>query len=170
MKRSGSTPTGVGAPLYTTVDSPLGELLLVGDGDALHRVSMQEATPLRVDPTWERSDSTLAAPATQLAEYFAGERREFDVPLAETGTPFQRQVWEAVRAIGYGETAPYGQLAARVDRPSAVRAVGAANGRNPIPVIVPCHRVIRSDATIGGYTGGLGIKHHLLAIEGVTLT
>ncbi len=151
--------------LYTTVDSPLGELLLVGDGDALHRVSMQEATPLRVDPTWERSDSTLAAPATQLAEYFAGERREFDVPLAETGTPFQRQVWEAVRAIGYGETATYSEIAASTGRATAVRAVGAANGRNPIPVIVPCHRVIGSGGSLTGYGGGVERKRLLLELE-----
>lgn len=151
--------------LYTTVDSPLGELLLVGDGDALHRVSMQEATPLRVDPTWERSDSTLAAPATQLAEYFAGERREFDVPLAETGTPFQRQVWEAVRAIGYGETATYSEIAASTGRATAVRAVGAANGRNPIPVIVPCHRVIGSRGSLTGYGGGVERKRLLLELE-----
>lgn len=151
--------------LYTTVDSPLGELLLVGDGDALHRVSMQEATPLRVDPTWERSDSTLAAPTTQLAEYFAGERREFDVLLAETGTPFQRQVWEAVRAIGYGETATYSEIAASTGRATAVRAVGAANGRNPVPVIVPCHRVIGSGGSLTGYGGGVERKRLLLELE-----
>lgn len=151
--------------LYTTIDSPLGELLLVADGDALHRVSMQEATPLQIDPAWKRSRAALKPVAKQLAEYFAGRRREFDVPLAEAGTPFQRQVWEAVRAIGYGETATYGQLAARVDRPSAVRAVGAANGRNPIPVIVPCHRVVGSGGSLTGYGGGVERKRLLLELE-----
>jgi methylated-DNA-[protein]-cysteine S-methyltransferase len=154
-----------GPMLYTTVDSPLGELLLLGDGDALHRISMQEATPLRIDPDWKRSRAALKPVAKQLAEYFAGKRRVFDVPLAETGTPFQRQVWEAVRAIGYGETSTYRELAARVGRPSAVRAVGAANGRNPIPVIVPCHRVIGGGGALTGYGGGVERKRLLLELE-----
>lgn len=152
--------------LYTTIDSPIGELLLVGDGEALHRISMQEATPLQVDPAWKRSHTALKPVAKQLAEYFAGRRRGFDVPLAEAGTPFQRDVWSAVRAIAYGETATYGEIAAQVGRPTAVRAVGAANGRNPIPLIVPCHRVIGSGGSLTGYGGGVERKRLLLELEG----
>jgi methylated-DNA-[protein]-cysteine S-methyltransferase len=152
--------------LYTRVESPIGELLLVGDGHALHGLHMQEGrTAVSVDPAWRPADKPFADVSEQLAEYFAGERLDFDVPLAMTGTPFQRRVWDALREIPYGETATYGELAHRLGRPSASRAVGLANGRNPIAVIVPCHRVIGSDGSLTGYGGGLERKGYLLNLE-----
>ena len=106
-------------------------------------------------------------PRLQLEEYFAGERKEFDVPMELDGTPFQREVWTELTRIPYGETISYGELARRVGRPNGPRAVGQANGRNPIPIVVPCHRVLASNG-IGGYGGGLKVKRALLAVEGVT--
>jgi methylated-DNA-[protein]-cysteine S-methyltransferase len=152
--------------LYTHIDSPLGELLLVGDGRALHGLHMQEGrTTVAVDPEWRAADEPFADVRAQLSEYFAGERREFDVPLAMEGTSFQRHVWGALREIPYGETTTYGELAYRLNMPSASRAVGLANGRNPIAVIVPCHRVIGSDGSLTGYGGGLERKRLLLELE-----
>jgi methylated-DNA-[protein]-cysteine S-methyltransferase len=154
------------ARFYTRVESPIGELLLVGDGHALHGLHMQEGrTAVSVDPEWRPADLPFADVREQLFEYFAGERLDFDVPLAMAGTPFQRRVWDALREIPYGETATYGELAERLGRPSASRAVGLANGRNPIAVIVPCHRVIGSDGSLTGYGGGLERKSFLLALE-----
>ena len=111
------------------------------------------------------ADPLLLEAAGQLSAYFAGERREFDLPLAPRGTPFQREVWAAVAAVPYGETATYAQIAAAVGRPSACRAVGAANGRNPVPVIVPCHRIIGAAGALTGYGGGLDRKRSLLDLE-----
>jgi methylated-DNA-[protein]-cysteine S-methyltransferase len=152
--------------LYTRMDSPIGELLLVGDGHALRGLHMQEGrTAVSVDPEWRPADEPFAGVRRQLREYFDGERREFDVPLEMTGTPFQRRVWRALQEIPYGETATYGELALRVGRPSASRAVGLANGRNPVAVIVPCHRVIGADGNLTGYGGGLERKRLLLELE-----
>ena len=109
----------------------------------------------------------LAQTRAQLGEYFKGDRREFALPLAPRGTPFQRHVWQALQRIGYGETISYAQLATSIGRPSATRAVGAANGRNPLPIVVPCHRVIGADGSLTGFGGGLPIKQFLLALEGV---
>ena len=108
------------------------------------------------------------APA-QLREYFAGTRRTFDLPLAPRGTAFQQRVWAALRAIPYGETCTYGELAAAIGSPSASRAVGMANHHNPIPIVIPCHRVIGANGTLTGYAGGLEIKRKLLALEGITI-
>lgn len=120
--------------------------------------------------TWDSSRSgTLAAIATQLAEYFRRERRDFDLPLAPRGTPFQLRVWEELRRIPYGATVSYAELAARVGNPGAFRAVGRANGTNPIPVVIPCHRVINTGGALGGYGGGLPVKQALLELEGVLL-
>jgi methylated-DNA-[protein]-cysteine S-methyltransferase len=105
----------------------------------------------------------------EIAEYFAGDRATFDLALAPAGTPFQQRVWQALTEIPFGQAISYGELAARIDRPKAARAVGQANGANPIPIVIPCHRVIAADGTIGGYSGGLRIKRHLLAIERVAL-
>jgi methylated-DNA-[protein]-cysteine S-methyltransferase len=113
------------------------------------------------------SDPLLLDAADQLRAYFAGELREFDLPLAPRGTPFQREVWAAVAAVPYGRTATYSEIAAAVGRPSACRAVGAANGRNPLPVIVPCHRVIGAAGALTGYGGGLDRKRSLLDLEAV---
>jgi methylated-DNA-[protein]-cysteine S-methyltransferase len=153
------------AHLYTTVDSPIGELLLTGDGHALHGLYMQAGRRKRIDPDWKRADEPFAAVARQLAEYFAGERREFDVPLVLNGPPFQRQAWHALREIPYGETVSYGEQARRIGQPDAARAVGAANGQNPIAVIVPCHRVIGADGSLTGFGGGLERKRLLLDLE-----
>jgi len=152
--------------LYTTFGSPLGELLLLGDGRAPRGLYMQEAPrPVAVRPNWRRDEAAFAEAERQLTEYFAGDRTGFDVALADQGTPFQRDVWRALRDIPYGETVSYGELARRIGRPRAVRAVGLANGRNPIAVIVPCHRVIGADGSLTGYGGGTARKRRLLELE-----
>jgi methylated-DNA-[protein]-cysteine S-methyltransferase len=154
---------------YSVMPSPIGELLLTGDGDALTGVSFasnKRGQPRTAVPArWVRDDAALAAARTQLDEYFAGERVEFDLPLAPAGSPFQRRVWALLRAIGYGQTASYGDIARRLGQPNAARAVGLANGSNPIPVIVPCHRVIGADGSLTGFGGGLDRKRWLLAHE-----
>jgi methylated-DNA-[protein]-cysteine S-methyltransferase len=143
------------------ISTPVGPLRLVAAGDALARVEFQPNVP-----SSGRSDSpVLAAAAEQLAEYFAGTRREFDVPLAPSGTPFQLEVWSMLSRIPYGRTWSYSELARRLGRPAAVRAVGAANGRNPLPIVVPCHRVIGADGRLVGFGGGLAIKRQLLDLE-----
>ena len=147
---------------WTTTDSPVGPLLLTSDGRALTRV-LFDADP---EPAWSTQPCELLDRAVeQLREYFAGERTEFDLPLAPDGTPFQRRVWEALRTIPYAETISYRQLATRVGNPSASRAVGLANGRNPISLVVPCHRVIGADGSLTGYGGGLDRKRTLLDLE-----
>jgi methylated-DNA-[protein]-cysteine S-methyltransferase len=152
--------------LYTTVESPIGELLLVGDGTALHGLAMQGGRhPVAVRPEWRRADEAFAEPHRQLDEYFAGERTAFDLTVHLDGTPFQVQVWQALRAIPYGETISYGELARRVGRPNGARAVGAANGRNPVAVVVPCHRVIGADGSLTGFGGGTERKRLLLDLE-----
>jgi methylated-DNA-[protein]-cysteine S-methyltransferase len=156
---------------YTTFDSPIGELLLVGDGEALARLHMMGSRhPVAVNPAWERDDRAFVEVQSQLEEYFAGERQSFDVPLQMAGGEFELRVWEALRAIPYGETASYGEIAAEIGSPGAARAVGLANGRNPIAVIVPCHRVIGADGSLTGYGGGLERKRLLLDLEAGVLT
>jgi methylated-DNA-[protein]-cysteine S-methyltransferase len=156
-----------GAPLlYTTLSTPIGELLLVGDRAELRGLYMQEGRkPGRVGPGWRPSSEAFEEPVRQLEQYFAGERRVFDLALATNGTPFQRAVWRALRDIPYGETISYRELARRIGKPSAVRAVGTANGANPISVIVPCHRVIGADGSLTGYGGGIERKRLLIALE-----
>ena len=151
---------------YTTVDSPIGELTLVGDEHGLAGLYMdsQRYGPKR-DPAWRHDPGTLADAAEQLEQYFAGERTEFDLPLAPRGTDFQRRVWSALREIPYGSTVTYTELAAAVGRPGAARAAGAANGRNPLAVVIPCHRVIGAGGALTGYGGGLGRKRLLLDLE-----
>ena len=151
------------APTYTvTVDSPVGPLLLTSDGTALTRL-LFGGEP---DPSWSTGPCPVLERATvQLGEYFRGERTGFDLPLAPAGTPFQLAVWQALRDIPYAATINYGQLAARVGNPRASRAVGLANGRNPISIVVPCHRVIGADGTLTGYGGGLERKRALLDLE-----
>src|SRR3954454_4300568 len=152
--------------LYTTLDSPIGELLLVGDGEALRGLHIQDG-PRRssIGSSWRRADEPFAAASDQLDEYFAGERVDFALPAEGAGTAFQRRVWRALREIPYGETISYGELARRIGQPSAVRAVGMANGRNPISIVVPCHRVIGADGTLTGYGGGIERKRFLLELE-----
>lgn len=151
---------------YSVQESPIGDLFLTSDGEGLTGVYM-EGSGERPEGVrgWVRSDGRLEAARRQLAEYFAGERAAFDLPLRPRGTAFQRQVWNALREIPYGETVAYGEVAERVGRPGAARAVGAATGRNPIPIVVPCHRVVGADGSLVGFGGGLERKRVLLALE-----
>lgn len=151
---------------YTLIPSPLGTLLLAGRDGNLERLEFCDAQARRPPPEWVRCDGAFAPVAVQLGEYFAGRRRRFDVPLRPTGTPFQLAVLEALRTIPYGETKSYGDIARQIGRPRAVRAVGMANGRNPLPIVIPCHRVIGADGSLTGFGGGLKAKRHLLALEG----
>lgn len=152
--------------LYTRVDSPIGTLLLVGDVRSLHGLHMQEGrTRMRVQAGWREAREPFAAVTAQLAEYFDIRRRSFDVQLRLKGNRFERRVWSALRQIPYGETTSYGELAQRIGEPGAARAVGVANARNPISVIVPCHRVIGADGSLTGYGGGLARKRFLLDLE-----
>ena len=154
------------AVLYTSIDSPIGELLLTGNGNALSGLHMTEGRRrVRIDPAWQRFEEPFAAVGAQLTEYFAGERTRFDVALDMAGTQFQPRVWTELETIPYGETISYGELARRVGQPSAARAVGLANGRNPVAVIVPCHRVIGADGSLTGYGGGMERKRTLLGLE-----
>jgi methylated-DNA-[protein]-cysteine S-methyltransferase len=127
---------------------------------------MQEGRkPGRVPRGWARDPEAFAAVRVQLGEYFSGERRSFDLPLEPAGSPFQLQVWRALREIDYGETLSYGELARRIGRPNAPRAVGAANGANPLSVVIPCHRLVGADGTLTGYGGGIERKRLLLDLE-----
>ena len=148
------------------IDSPIGRLLLAADGAALVQVHFQAGPrPLQPAATWQRATAPLALATRQLSEYFAGRRRSFELPLAPRGTPFQLAVWRALQDIPYGETLSYGELARRLGVPNAARAVGLANGANPLPIIVPCHRVIGADGSLTGFGGGLPIKRALLSLE-----
>ena len=152
--------------LYTSFDSPVGKLVALGDGQALHGLYMQEGrTAIAIRPEWEGADDPFAELREQLSEYFDGRRQAFDLELETAGSPFQRRVWRALQEIPYGETISYGQLARRIGQPTAVRAVGLANGSNPIAIIVPCHRVIGANGTLTGYGGGLPTKARLLDLE-----
>lgn len=148
--------------IMMAVDSPLGRLRLVADQDELTGVYLPAQTAPEAP---EGRTPVLARAAAQLAEYFAGRRREFDVPLGPRGTAFQQRVWSELGRIPFGETRSYGELACTLGRPSASRAVGAANGRNPISILVPCHRVIAGSGALTGYAGGLDAKRWLLAHE-----
>jgi methylated-DNA-[protein]-cysteine S-methyltransferase len=149
---------------YSTLTTPIGELLLIADDDgALTAVHL----PGRHGSTdgLQRNDALLEPARRQLTEYFAGERTEFDLPLRPTGAPFQLRVWEKLATIPYGETVSYGEIARELGHPTASRAVGAANGRNPIAIVVPCHRVIGANGSLTGYAGGLDQKRALLDLE-----
>jgi methylated-DNA-[protein]-cysteine S-methyltransferase len=150
----------------TTTESPIGPLTLTAVDGVLTGVHMHEArhSP-EVSPEWERDDAAFKDVVAQLDAYFAGEQRQFDVPMALEGTEFQRRVWAGLCEIPYGETISYGELARRVGNPKASRAVGLANGRNPVAIIVPCHRVIGADGSLTGYGGGLDRKVWLLEHE-----
>ena len=151
---------------HTTIDSPIGPLTAVADDGALCGLYM-DSQQHRPDGAGfgPRSAAGFEAVTAQLGEYFAGERRTFELPLRPAGSDFQLQVWRALRDIPYAETESYGALAARIGRPGAARAVGLANGRNPISIIVPCHRVIGADGSLTGYGGGIDRKRRLLALE-----
>lgn len=156
------------ALFYTRIDdSPVGPLLLAGDGDALHVLSFGAGSgPREIDPSWAPDTKGVLMPVRkELDEYFAGRLRRFATALAFEGTPFQNQVWKELCKIPYGETISYLELANRIRNPKAVRAVGMANGANPIAIIVPCHRVIGSDGSLTGFGGGLPTKRALLDLE-----
>lgn len=151
---------------YTYVDSPIGALLVAGDATALRLISFPSGDRTQEpQPDWQHDPEAFREVARQLDDYFAGTRTTFELPLAPQGTAFQKAVWRALLDIPYGETTSYGALAARIGRPQASRAVGAANGANPLPVVVPCHRVIGADRSLTGFGGGLDIKRYLLAHE-----
>ncbi|GAA2125566.1 methylated-DNA--[protein]-cysteine S-methyltransferase [Actinomadura napierensis] len=161
-------------PTHVVVDSPVGPLTLVAmDGalSGLYMVNQRHRPPQETFGTPGNPDAEpFAAAAEQLAAYFAGDLTDFDLPLALRGTPFQGRVWAALREIPYGETTTYGELAVELGKPSASRAVGLANGKNPVGVIVPCHRVVGSTGSLTGYGGGLDRKRYLLDFERKTRT
>lgn len=155
---------------FTYIESPLGALLVTRDDNtvvgAITGLYLPSGKhPIAARPGWVREDAAFDDLRTQLEEYFAGTRREFDVPLNAAGTAFQLRVWAALRQIPYGETASYGRTAAAIGSPTASRAVGLANGQNPISIVVPCHRVIGANGSLTGYGGGLDAKRWLLSHE-----
>ena len=154
---------------FVDFETPIGTLRIVGDAQGIDRIELPKSAACEPDPSWKPARSApppaLGEARRQLTEYFDGARRDFDLPLAAGGTPFQRRVWDELRRIPYAETISYGELARRIGKPTASRAVGAANGRNPISIVVPCHRVIGADGTLTGFGGGLPVKRSLLALE-----
>ena len=154
---------------YTVLGSPVGQLLLAGEGEKLSRLSFLEGrdSPITISTEWTQDDSRFNHVATQLKEYFRGVRKEFDIPLdiGNDRPGFSRRVWSQLRKIPYGETCSYRTIAERVGRPKAYRAVGQANHRNPIAIVIPCHRVIGSNGTLTGFGGGLNTKEFLLNLE-----
>ena len=153
---------------YTLFDSPLGDLLLASDNNVLVGVWFAD-TERPESRAWQRDNSAFGEVTAQLQAYFAGELTEFSLELAPRGTPFQHRVWDALQQIPYGTTTTYGKLAERLGEPRATRAVGLANGRNPIPIVIPCHRVIGADGRLTGYGGGIQRKQWLLGHEGRAL-
>lgn len=152
---------------YRYQDSPIGRLFMVGDDAGLQQLLMDvERTPWRIGDDWRAAGSQLDDASRQLDEYFSGRRQRFDLRLNPQGTAFQQSVWRALQDIPFGRIDSYSALAQRIDRPKAVRAVGAANGANPICIIIPCHRVIGRDGSLTGFAGGLPRKQLLLELEG----
>ena len=163
--RTTTTPT---TTITTTLDSPVGPLFLAADEEGLTLIEFASPRhPAARGPAWTPgANPVLQRARAQLAEYFRGARTTFDLPLAPRGTGFRRQVWQALASIPYGATISYAELAARIGRPTASRAVGAANGRNPLPIVLPCHRVIGAGGGLTGFGGGLPVKRFLLELEG----
>lgn len=153
---------------WTTMKTPVGELFIAGRDGKLTDVLFRRPRKGFPGPMWEKSDKPFAEVKKQLAEYFRGDRKKFDLKLAPEGTSFQIAAWRQLRRIPYGKTISYGEQAARIGNPKAARAVGAANGENPISIIVPCHRVIGANGRLTGFGGGLGKKKLLLDLEGAT--
>ncbi|MEM7077269.1 MAG: methylated-DNA--[protein]-cysteine S-methyltransferase [Pseudomonadota bacterium] len=150
----------------TTLASPIGDLTLSGDGEALTGLHFSTGTKARgPDPAWRLDPRAFTHVVAQLQEYFDGARQVFDLELRPQGTEFQRSVWQALLTIPYGETRSYGDIAQQIGKPNAVRAVGTANGANPIALIIPCHRVIGADGSLTGFGGGLPTKEYLLGLE-----
>jgi methylated-DNA-[protein]-cysteine S-methyltransferase len=159
-------PVGQMTRCFTQIESPLGPLLLAADDGGLREIRFVNGRhPTQPEPSWKEDRAPLSGTIQQLQAYFAGELESFDLQLAPEGTPFQLGVWRRLCDIPYGETISYGELADRIGNPKASRAVGLANGSNPIPIVIPCHRVIGSNGKLTGYGGGLPIKEKLLALE-----
>jgi methylated-DNA-[protein]-cysteine S-methyltransferase len=152
--------------LYRVTGSPIGPLLLARDVEGLKEIRFGKGSAFEVPSGWTRNDAALDDVKTQLDEYFAGERTTFDLPLAPDGTAFQKRVWALLVSIPFGRTVSYMDVANMLGSPASVRAVGTANGANPIPIVIPCHRVIGSDGSLTGYGGGLDVKRRLLEHEG----
>lgn len=151
---------------YCYYDSPIGRMLLVGMDGVLAELHFPQSTEhLQIPAEWQEDKTPFAETLLQLRQYFTGKRREFDLPIAPQGTPFQKRVWQELLKIPYGETASYGMIAQRIGNPKACRAVGMANRKNPIPIIIPCHRIIGKDGSLTGFGGGLPVKKHLLDLE-----
>jgi methylated-DNA-[protein]-cysteine S-methyltransferase len=151
---------------YTYFPSPIGDLLLAGNGEQLSYIGFPEGkSRMRHQDIWRPDDRAFPEVRRQLLAYFSGELTSFELSLSPQGTEFQRQVWQALRTIPYGQTRSYGDVAKQIGRPLASRAVGAANGRNPLPIVIPCHRVIGSTGTLTGFGGGLEAKATLLRLE-----
>ena len=151
---------------YVSVPGPIAQLLLAGSADALEVIGFSSGNKARSAlPAWQRRDELFVDAARQLAEYFDGKRHAFDLALQPNATPFQARVHAALQRIPYGETRSYGAIAREIGRPEAVRAVGAANGNNPLPIVIPCHRVVGSNGALTGYGGGLPAKRYLLNLE-----
>lgn len=151
---------------FTQIESPIGPLLLAADEAGLREIRFVNGRhPAQPESLWKEDQAPLRETILQLGAYFAGELENFNLPLAPEGTPFQLEVWRRLCDIPYGETISYGELASRIGNPKACRAVGHANGSNPIPIVIPCHRVIGSNGKLTGFGGGLPIKEKLLALE-----
>ncbi|MFT7484474.1 MAG: methylated-DNA-[protein]-cysteine S-methyltransferase [Candidatus Paceibacteria bacterium] len=155
---------------YLELDSPIGRLLIVANSVGIEAIHFEsEGGANRISPLWNRGGSLVEKAAGQLSEYFAGEREEFDLPLAPQGTEFMHSVWNQLSQIPYGQTTNYGAIAMSLGKPTAARAIGSANGKNPIPIVVPCHRVIGADGSLTGFAGGIETKRQLLELEGLEL-
>jgi methylated-DNA-[protein]-cysteine S-methyltransferase len=151
---------------YTYIASPIGELLLAGDGESLQLLGLPAGKArVQADGLWLPAETRYGEAKRQLAAYFAGKLQQFELALAPVGTAFQQKVWHSLRTIPYGATCSYGDIARQIGKPTAVRAVGAANARNPLPIIIPCHRVIGSTGKLTGFSGGLTAKINLLQLE-----
>ena len=162
-------PSSTHALSYSVMPSPVGDLILVAGTEGLHQIRFTQGKgAATIDPTWRRDDEALEPVVRQLEEYFSGKRKQFALSLVPSGTAFQRAVWQALTLIPFGETWSYGELAEQIGKPKAVRAVGAANGANPLPIVVPCHRVIGANGKLTGFGGGLPAKEYLLGREGAS--
>lgn len=151
---------------YCFMESPVGRLFLAGDREGLRHIDFpEEKRPVVPKPDWREMPAFFSAAVSELQEYFSGRRRRFSIDIKPEGTPFQRTVWRALRRVPYGKTVSYGELARRIGNPGASRAVGMANGANPIPIIIPCHRVIGANGDLTGFGGGLKVKRFLLELE-----
>jgi len=152
--------------VYDLIDTPLGPVAVTGDDEGIRQIAFQEGRlPLTIEDHWQRDPSFLHAARRQITAYFAGELQCFDLALAPVGTDFQQRVWRALKQIPYGQLVSYRDIAAAIGNPRACRAVGGANGKNPIPIVIPCHRVIGSQGQLVGYGEGLDIKKKLIDLE-----